>query len=158
SACGGWVRKTSRGRRMGAGGPFRLLGGAILQRGPRLSPTRWGSLSARLHRETVSLDANRKATTTTYHAASNVSTVTDPLNHLISYGYDALNRETVTTEAVGTSVKQVTRTGFDADGNVTTETDGLGKVISTAYDALKRPTLVTDPLGHQTGEGYDRAG
>ena len=54
----------------------------------------------------------------TYDAVGNLSTVTDALGRVTSYTYDAQNRETAVTTAVGTAVQETTRTAYNADNEV----------------------------------------
>jgi RHS repeat-associated protein len=80
------------------------------------------------------------------------------LGHTTSNAYDAVNRNTVITKAVGTSVQQTTQTGYDKVGNVTTQTDALNHTTTFAYDNLNRQTAVTDALNHTTTSAYDKVG
>ena len=99
---------------------------------------------------------------------------TDQLNHSVSYGFDAANRQTLVSNALS----QATTTRYDPASLVTTVidpssnqvnyaydkdnlrtkvTDAMGKVTSTQYDLAGRATLVTDPNTHSTTTGYDDA-
>jgi RHS repeat-associated protein len=75
-----------------------------------------------------------------------------------SYAYDAVNRQTAMTEAVGTSVQRTTQQSYDAVGNVTTSTDALNNVSTSVYDKLNRETVSIDPLGHRVTTTYDAVG
>jgi RHS repeat-associated protein len=104
-----------------------------------------------------------------------LTTVTDPLSHAASTGYDALDRKISTTDKRGAitdyaydntgNLVQVTDlTGgistFSCDNNANrlTETDPLGNTTTYAYDALNRVYSKTDPLGNMEMTGYDNAG
>jgi RHS repeat-associated protein len=64
-----------------------------------------------------------------------------------SYAYDAVNRQTQTIEAFGTSLQRSSSTAYDLAGNVLSRTDALGHVTSYAYDALNQQTKVIDAYG-----------
>ena len=84
--------------------------------------------------------------------------MTDANGNVTSYAYDALNRATMTTVAVGTSAQATSTVAYDKVGNVTSGTDPLGHVTSYKYDALNRQTTATDPLSHTTTTAYDAVG
>jgi YD repeat-containing protein len=67
--------------------------------------------------------------------------VTDPRNNLTQYEYDALNRKTVTIDALS----KATATSYDAAGNVTSVKDADNNVTQYSYNALNRVTQMTDP-------------
>jgi RHS repeat-associated protein len=111
----------------------------------------------------------------TTNAFGDVLTVTDPLSHVTTYGYDPnRNRTSVEDQNNHTTgysfdfdneLTLVTRpdsstqaTGYDGDGNVTSQTDGLNHATTYAYDALNRKTSVTDALNRMTSYAYDLAG
>ncbi|MEM7391781.1 MAG: hypothetical protein AAF492_05470, partial [Verrucomicrobiota bacterium] len=60
----------------------------------------------------------RPITTTEYDQNSNVTGIVDPRGVRTEYGYDALNRRTSETKAVGTAVEVVTTTMYDNNGNI----------------------------------------
>jgi len=114
-------------------------------------------------------------TATAYNAAGEVTAVTDPDDHTISYAYDGDgnlikvtdpdgnvtsyayngdNHQTKTARPDGTAELS----SYDADGNLTGQTNGVGQVTSYSYDALSRVVSTTDPLGHITSYGYDSGG
>jgi YD repeat-containing protein len=77
-------------------------------------------------------------TQTTYDPNSNRLTLTDPLNQLTTFGYDALNRLTsiaYSNPAPGTSATANVSYGFDADGNRTSMGDGTGTTSSSGPPA-----------------------
>jgi RHS repeat-associated protein len=93
-------------------------------------------------------------TTMAYDAGDNVVNVIDPLGQTTSYGYDALDRRTQTTDARG----GVTAVAYDGADNVVSVTDPDHNVTSFVYDPLNRKVQQTDPLNHSSTFGYDPAG
>ena len=104
-----------------------------------------------------------------YDADSNVVATTDALDHTTWYGFDALNRKTQITDALGSYVgdpAHTTTTAYDAVGRVKTVTDALGRQTQYFYDSMGRKSagLYPDPnTGLATGSvramyGYDRDG
>ena len=107
-----------------------------------------------------------------------VQTVTDPLGHATTYGYDADRHKTSvkdgdgnTTTSVYDLANELTQTeradspqttlttDYNADGTVADQKDGKGNaVLSYGYDALARVTTVTDALSHVTTSTYDGTG
>jgi RHS repeat-associated protein len=128
----------------------------------------------------------------TYKTAYTVSafgdplTITDPLSHVTTYGYDAdrnktsaqdgngnttTNRFDVANELCwvlpgGTSTNSCASvptsgraTTYNDDGTVSAQKDGIGNAILTyGYDAQARVTSVTDALSNVTTYTYDAAG
>jgi RHS repeat-associated protein len=77
----------------------------------------------------------------------------------VSYGYDALNRQTTEIDAFGAGATQRTvTTVYDAAGNVQARIDALNYATTMTYDALNREVTVKDPLGHVATTVYDAAG
>jgi RHS repeat-associated protein len=128
-------------------------------------------------RTTLVRNDNGHATTTTYDSADRVLTVTgadgstvtrayDQSSNVIAiheveqsdlgtqdeftttFGYDGLDRPTLTTDNVGNQ----SRAAYDSRGNVTVETDALGNVVRSAYDGLSRLVTTTRELT-DTGAG-----
>lgn len=62
-----------------------------------------------------------------YDAGGNVVGTVSPLGVLTTFAYDALNRQTSTTEAAGTSLARVTASTYDALRLLST-TNALGVV------------------------------
>jgi RHS repeat-associated protein len=78
----------------------------------------------------------------TYDDNGNLLTVVDANGHTAStYTYDALNRVTSETNALGI----VTSYAYDAVGNRTTVIDGNGSTINYSYDELNQLTAVDYP-------------
>jgi RHS repeat-associated protein len=101
--------------------------------------------------------AQATTSTTTYDAQGHVLTQVDGLNHtLVSYTYDALNRE-------ATSADGMTRTTYfyyDASNRMTSMVNPLGQTTSDTYDSGGRLTGVTysDGLTAPTSYTYDAGG
>ncbi len=129
-------------------------------------------------------DANTTLTTSyAYDKNGNRTAVTDPNNHLTTFGYDTTGwltsvNQTVTVPGSGLLNLSTTlgydflgnRTGMsDANGHATSgnsydawnrliqEQDALGQHWDKAYDGLGRMTGMTDALGQITSYGYDNA-
>ncbi len=114
-----------------------------------------------------------------YDPDGNRMSVTDPLGHLTSFGYDALNRPTSRAVSPDGSTSLTTTFAYDPVGNRTRVTDPLGHATTTihderdrpisqtapagggttsfAYDAHSRLLSVTDPVNNVTSYGYDDA-
>jgi RHS repeat-associated protein len=107
-----------------------------------------------------------------------VQTVTDPLGHVTTVGYDAdrnrtsakdadghlttyvfdLANELIQTKRADTPQTTVT-TDYNPDGTASDQKDGKGNALQTyGYDALGRVTTVTDALGNATTYALDGAG
>lgn len=101
-----------------------------------------------------------------------LATVTDPLNHTMTYGYDDVGDLTSVTDALQhqttfgynaqgqvTWVKDALQhtTNFDyTNGDLTTVTDPLARMTRRFIDAGGRLLSVTDSLGQITRYTYDR--
>ncbi|MFC5802176.1 RHS repeat-associated core domain-containing protein [Streptomyces formicae] len=84
-------------------------------------------------RPTLLTDEAGAATTVTYDKLNQTRSVTDPLGHAISFGYDD-------------------------NGNLTTLTDARNNATTWTYDQADRPKTATDPLGSTAGFEYHPAG
>jgi RHS repeat-associated protein len=84
----------------------------------------------------------------------NLLSVTDPLNQVTQYGYDALNRQISQTDALN----RATTFAYDAIGKLLSLTDPLNNVTSYTYDALNRLTRETNPLTLNRNYEYDGVG
>jgi YD repeat-containing protein len=88
-----------------------------------------------------------------YDKASNLLSQTtgigtsNPQPITTSYGYDVLNRRTLTIEAQGTAQERRTTTVLDKVGNALQVTDPRNLVSSMAYDSLNRRTLTIEAFG-----------
>ncbi len=98
--------------------------------------------------------------TVSYDLNSNRSSVTDPLNQVTSFTYDALNRPTgisygpPSQDSVATP--NVTYT-YDADSNRTSMADGTG-TTTYAYDELERVLSLVEPGSRTVAYRYDLNG
>jgi len=70
--------------------------------------------------------------------------VTDPLNRVRSFAYDADGNQTSVTDAKG----QVTGYDYDAMNRVTTITRPDNQTISYTYDKNGTRTMMSDPTGY----------
>jgi RHS repeat-associated protein len=91
----------------------------------------------------------------TYDEKGNLLTRTDLLNHITKFSYEPqFNQVTSVTDPLN----KVTNFGYDAKGNLTTITNALGKVTSITYDVRGLITSITDPLAQITTFDYDARG
>jgi RHS repeat-associated protein len=115
---------------------------------------------------------NAVTTTWTYDPTySQVTSVTDPLNHTTTFGYsangaltsitDALNHTTTITPhptgqpaAIQTPLSHTTQFTYEA-GDLVAITDPLGRTTQRFLDGAGRVVAVTDPLGRTTRYEYD---
>jgi RHS repeat-associated protein len=100
-------------------------------------------------------------TRTTYRrqAGTNlVTTVTDALDRITDYGYDAAGNVTSVTRLAGTAEAATTSLTYTALNDPATITDPLNHTTSFGYDAKGNLTSVTDPLAHRTTYTYNPAG
>lgn len=105
----------------------------------------------------TSADADNNPTDFTYDGNDNLKTVTDPLEHLASHGYDALNRLTSTLEdETGLSVKTIYE--YDALDNLTKVTDPRQKATTYTYNAFGEVKKEVSPDRGTTNYTYDSAG
>jgi len=88
-----------------------------------------------------------------FDANRNLVRVTDPLNHMTSFGYDLLDRQVTTTDALN----KVTTKTHDAVGNIESITDPETNTTSYTFDELNRQVTDTNELGHTRTFGYDAA-
>ncbi len=74
--------------------------------------------------------------------------LTNPRGTVTSFGYDALNRQTLRIDAYGVSgLERTTTTVYDAVGNTRSVTNAIGAVTSLVYDALNRQTQMIEAYG-----------
>ena len=93
-------------------------------------------------------------TTYGYDPDRNKTSVTDPDGNTTTYTYDAADEQTAVHRADGTTLG----TTYWPDGSVEDQIDGAGHITHYDYDPLGRESAVTDPLGRTTSYGYDSAG
>jgi RHS repeat-associated protein len=100
-----------------------------------------------------------------------VATMTDPLGHVTTYGYDAAGYLTSVTDALNHTTNLINNaagqptqvsdglnhaTAFVYDrGDLVQITDALSRVTKRYTDGAGRPVAVTDPLGNVTRTEYD---
>ena len=100
-------------------------------------------------------DPRGKITTFAYHmATTDLASVTDPLGHAISFGYDANGRRTTVTDALN----HATTTAYDLQGRVARLTRHDGTYTTIEYDKSGRRSKVIDPLGRPKSFTYDAYG
>lgn len=107
-------------------------------------------------------DPRNKTTTFAYDAAGNLTSVTTPKGKETSYGLDSSGRVTSMVEArgneMGATPSDYTWTyGYDAANHLTSSTDPLGNAESWAYDPAGNLSSSTDQNSHATSYGYDAA-
>jgi RHS repeat-associated protein len=95
-----------------------------------------------------------QARVSTYDAAGNILSATDPEGKTTRFDYDALNRLVKTTDPAGGIVRQA----FDDRDNVLAVEDAKGGLTRYQYDRNNRLTKMTRPLGQETRYEYDAAG
>jgi RHS repeat-associated protein len=72
----------------------------------------------------------------------------------VTYGYDARDRRTLTTNELGHTVG----TTYDAAGRPSILTDALGRKTTLGYDATGRLTSIADPLNGSASQSFDADG
>jgi len=95
-----------------------------------------------------------ETTTYTWDNQGNLLSVKDPLGHVTTYGYDALNRRIVLTDALG---KTATYTYNNLD-QLTQVKDPLGLTTTYSYDGLDDQLGQSSPDSGVTSYIYDAAG
>lgn len=96
-------------------------------------------------------DPLNHTTTYGYDDVGNLTSVTDPLQHQTTFGYNAQGQVTWVKDAL-----QHTTNFSYTNGDLTTVTDSLSRVTRRFIDAGGRLLSVTDPLGQTTRYTYDR--
>ena len=80
-------------------------------------------------------------------------------NNSTTFSFDALNRETGSTDALN----DITTYVYDADGDLTSDEEPTpagqtARTTNYTYNSMNELTVSTDPLGLATSYGYDAAG
>ena len=116
--------------------------------------------------------------TTTTDEFGDVQTITDPLGHVTTYGYDANRNKTLVKDANGNvttygydfdneethivrpgAPSTTLTTDYNPDGTILDQKDGKGNAIQNyTYDPLAHVRTITDALGHVTTYFYDAVG
>ncbi len=97
------------------------------------------------------IDREGRSTTYTYDAADRPTGATDAVGPIGTSGYDLLGRVAWNRDGEGGE----TSFGYNADGHQTTVTSPRLGVTTTAYDLSGRPTSVVDPVGALTSYVLD---
>ena len=106
--------------------------------------------------QTPCTDTSPGALTTRYTydpRFNDLASVTDPLQHTTTYGYDSAGTLTNITDPL----QHQTTFGYNGQGQVTTVTDALQHTTTLAYSGGDL-TTITDPLGRVTTRFPDAAG
>jgi RHS repeat-associated protein len=94
--------------------------------------------------------------TNTYDAAHRLIGIADIFQESSSYTLDALNDRTLTNVADTTGKVQHTHSGsFDALGRMLQDIGGVGQTTIYTYDGNGNAVTITDPLNHQTQHAFD---
>ena len=108
----------------------------------------WGRLT--------SVTTPTSITTTAYDADDDVTSVTDPNNHVISMTYDDDNRPLVVTKA-NSDTFTYTYDGVGQKGLLSSTTDGNSHSTTLTYDGLDRKTAASYPDSTSESWTYDAA-
>lgn len=96
-------------------------------------------------------DKLNRVTTYTYDAHGNLTSVTDPLQQTTRLAYDQYGQLISTTDPLG----HTTRMEYDQYSHVSAAIDALNNRTTFENDALGRQTAVVDPLGRRSTKTYD---
>jgi len=105
-------------------------------------------------------DPDGHTLTFSYDAYGDLTSVTDALGDKTAYGYDSIGRQTSTVSpngnVTGGNPSQNTTTySYDSFADVTGVTDPLGHSTASTYDADRNLSSLTDPDGNKTQYTYD---
>lgn len=101
------------------------------------------------HRPLTYIDAAGQVSRSSYNAAGQLTSVTNPLNQTTTYNYNSTGDLTSIVNANGATAATYT---YDAYDRVATHTDSEGWTVSYNYDAANRITKITYPDG--TADSY----
>jgi len=102
------------------------------------------------HQVATITDPLDHTTTFGYDVHGNLTSITDPLQHQTTFGYNSRGQRTSVTNAL-----QHTTTFVYQGGDLKSVTDPLSRTTTRVTDAAGRLLAVTDPLGHTTRYNYD---
>jgi RHS repeat-associated protein len=102
----------------------------------------------------VAAQVQNTTTTYAYDVMSNITQITDPLNHITKPAYDQLNRLTKLTDARNGT----TQYGYDARDKLVKVTDARSLVANYTIDGLGNLTITASPDTGSTIKTYDEAG
>jgi RHS repeat-associated protein len=100
--------------------------------------------------ETITDPAGRKITLT-YSGGGQVESATDPMSHVVKYGYESGNLTSVTMPG---EAEPRWRFKYDGSHRITQITDGRGGKTKNEYDGLSRVISQTDPAERTTTFEY----
>ncbi len=112
-----------------------------------------GNVNASSHPSTIT-DAMNHVTTFTYDAHGNVLSVTDADNNQSVFTYDALDRLITSKDPMGA----ITTLTYDNVGNLLSVKDANSGLTTFVYDAFDRKVSEQDALGNITKFAYDNVG
>ncbi|HLD68618.1 MAG TPA: DUF6531 domain-containing protein, partial [Pseudomonas sp.] len=96
-------------------------------------------------------------TTFGYDTVNRRTDVSNGLNQLWSYSYDATGQLTQVQSPAVNGPRLVTGYAYDADGNLTRVTDGRGNAVTYGYDTSGNRVLERDALGTTLARVYSSA-
>ncbi len=116
--------------------------------------TRVYSSLNRLYQDIGGASPSTEITQYGYDNQGNLTTVTDPLSHVVTNGYDALNR-LISMTAPGSTL---TSYGYNALDQLTSVTDPRSNATTYTIDALNNLTQQASPDTGTTANTFDAAG
>ncbi len=95
-----------------------------------------------------------------YDANGDLASLTDGLGNRTTYGYDSIGRQTTMVSpngnvSGGNPSQNTTTYASDAFGGVTATTDSIGHTTAATYDADRNLSALTDADGNKTQYSYD---
>lgn len=102
----------------------------------------------------ISVTSPAGTAATAYDAAGRPAATTDPNGNRTTFTYDALDRLTGSTDALGAP----STLAYDASGNLVQTVDRRGALTKLVYDPQRRLVRIIDALGGITDFRYDASG